>query len=221
MRVFSKQLLMKKPAVVFENSNAGSYQVVLPAGRYEITLIGGGGGGFSYRSGVTNTHHYGQGGVGATLQVIVNNYVQNNITVNVGGGGVSISGTFGGGAETNTAGSGTQSSITGIPGAELRANDGTGAQFTPTSSFSGTRTPGVMGTNTATGDTVVEIKINNPNNIISNAASSSSTSRTPKGAKNSNWPAETTRGQGGDGGWRNTAVIKMNGSDGYVRIRRV
>jgi hypothetical protein len=40
MNIFSRKLILETAAVLFDSSAPGTYGVDLPAGRYEMTLIG-------------------------------------------------------------------------------------------------------------------------------------------------------------------------------------
>lgn len=220
MIIFSKRLLMLKPITLFESSTAGTVTFELPAGRYEITMIGAGGGGAGARSSVTGTKHYVQGGVGATLQVIVNVYVKTTITITVGAGGLTKAGTFSGAGVSYSGDAGGATTITGIAGATLTANGGTAANFTATSTSGGNRNVGTMGTNTISGTAVMSILMNNPKTITSYQGTGTSTYRQPQGRFNDNWPDDTVRGKSGDWGWSGTSGLNMVGAAGYVRIRR-
>lgn len=220
MIIFSKRLLMLKPITLFESSAAGTTTFELPAGRYEITLIGGGGGAAGARSSRTGTKHYAQGGVGGTLQVIVNVYVKSILTITIGDGGVTRSGTFSGAGVSISGDPGGATTITGIPGATLSAGGGTPANFRSTSTSGGNRNVGTMGNNTINGTAVMSILMNNPKNITSNQGSSSGSYRQPQGRANDNWPDDPARGKSGDFGWSGTSHLNMVGASGYVRIRR-
>lgn len=220
MIIFSKRLLMLKPITLFESSAAGTVTFELPAGRYEITMIGAGGGGAGARSSVTGTKHYVQGGVGATLQVIVNVYVKSTITITIGAGGVTRSGTFSGAGVTFSGDAGGVTTIAGISGATLTAGGGTAANFRATSTSGGNRNVGTMGTNTISGTAIMSILMNNPKNITSNQGTGTSSYRQPQGRANDNWPDDTVRGKSGDWGWSGTSGLDMVGASGYVRIRR-
>ena len=208
------------PVLIFEESNGGTHNITLAPGKYEVTLIGNGGGGVVMRSATTAQRNYAQGGVGGTLQFIANLATQSNITITLGNTGNSLSGIFSAAAAATVGGNGTATTITGWLNLSASAGGGTAGRITPTSSSACDRTPGVMGTNSLGGSAVLETKINNPTTIVSFQATAASTStlRNPTGRNNDNWPENVVRGKSGDGGWNGNNFIIMHGATGLVRI---
>lgn len=212
LQCWQKRLLNNRPVTKLEFFESGT--ATLDAGKYRATLIGQGGGGALVR--VSGTNHIGLalGGVAGTLVAVFNITEQTDIAITIGTPGTSkaqINGTANGTPGENT-------TITGLPGITLIAGGGTGASVTA-SGYTTNRTAGVQGQNVATG--VLAIEADNTNVITSTTRSfsvASTPSRTPSGQANTNWPADTKRGQSGDCGWRGTSYIILNGSTGYVLI---
>lgn len=208
---WQKRLLGNVVPVKLIFDEAGQFTQQLDAGLWKFTLIGGGGGGALTKNPRTTSVSYARGGVGGTLQAIVNLPFATKITISVGSAGLSdiqfsqdSKGTDGG-----------KTKITGISGVTLQANGGTGAEVTASLQ----RTAGVQGQNIITG--AKSIIANNTNIITSTTGSalvSRQPARIPSGQKNTNWTEDQTKGQGGDCGWRNNGVIKMNGGPGFVMI---
>ena len=212
------------PVLIYENSAAGTYTLALSAGTYEITLIGGGGGASGRKCTTNTTYHYAQGGVGGTIQVTAKLTAAATITIVVGKGGTTGTGSFSsasGGTVTGTAG--TASTITGFTNLSISAGGGTAASTRATSTTGCTRTVGVIGTNTASGTALLSTLINNPNPCTSEQASSTAAARTGTGRLNDNWPDDTTRGKSGDFGWRTgtNTMTAVAGQSGYVRIMKL
>lgn len=209
------------PVLIFEETNAGTHNITLAAGKYEITLIGGGGGGAVMRSSVVANKHYAQGGVGGTLQFIANLAVQSNITITIGAGGTSKSGTFSGAGSATAGTAGGATTITGWLNLSASAGGGRAGSIQPTSSSGCNRTPGTIGTNSVGGSALQETRINNPVAITSfqSTANQNSTMRQPSGRLNDNWAENTAEGKSGDGGWSGNNFILMIGATGFVRIR--
>lgn len=208
------------PVLIFEESTAGTYSVALAPGKYEITLIGAGGGASGRRSTAVNNHHYAQGGVGATLQFIANLTAPATITATVGAGGHTNTGTFSsasGGTVSGTPGGAT--TIIGFPDLTASAGGGTAGSTRATSTSGCNRMVGVIGTNTLSGNAVVSTIINNPSPCISLQSTSTSAQRRPTGRANDNWPEDTTRGKSGDSGWNGNNFLSMVGASGFVRIK--
>ena len=210
------------PVLIYESSTAGSKSLSLSAGTYEITLIGGGGGGVGRRSTVTGTKHYAQGGVGGTLQIIAVLAAAATVSITVGTYGTSSSDTFSSASGgTTTAASGTASTITGFTNLTASAGGGTGASIRATSTSAANRTVGTIGTCSVSGSALQETLINNPNTCTPGQGSSTATTRAVNGRVNDNWPEDTTRGKGGDVGWNGTSFLKGTGVTGFVRIRQL
>lgn len=212
------------PVLIYENAVAGTYSLALSAGTYEITLIGGGGGASGRKCTTNSTYHYAQGGVGGTIQVTAKLTAAATITIVVGKGGTTNMGSYSsasGGTVTGVAGS--ASTITNFTNLTLSAGGGTAGSTRATSTTGCTRTPGVIGTNTASGTALISTLINNPNACTAAQASSTASARTGVGRVNDNWPDNTAYGQSGDFGWRtNTnAMTGVAGKPGYVRIRKL
>lgn len=211
---WQKRLLGNVVPVKIIFDEAGQFTQQLDAGLWKFTLIGGGGGGALVKNPGTNAIYWARGGVGGTLQAIVNLPFAQEITINVGSFG--LSNTNIGGTATGTAGQKT--TITGINGVTLEAGFGTGATATQ-SGYTGTKTAGTQGQNIVIG--AKQIIINN-NNIITSttgtASVASQPSRTPTGQKNTNWTTNQTKGQGGDCGWQGKNYLKLNGGLGFVMI---
>ena len=212
------------PVLIMESSTAGTYTQALSAGTYEITLIGGGGGASGRKCTTNSTYHYAQGGVGGTIQVTARLTSAATITIVVGSGGATKTGTFSsasGGTVTGNAG--VASTVTGFTNLTLSAGGGTAGSTRATSTTGCTRTVGVIGTNTASGTALVSTLINNPNACTSSQASSTASARTGVGRDNDNWPENIDCGKSGDFGWRtNTnAMTAVAGKPGFVRIRQL
>lgn len=210
------------PVLIFEQSTAGTVTQDLAAGTYEITLIGGGGGGVVRRSTTSGANHYAQGGVGGTVQVIAKLDAPATVTIVIGSGGTTNSGTFSSASSgTLTGGAGTASKITGFTNLTLQANSGTAASIKATSTTGSNRNVGVIGAITASGTALQEILISNPNSCTSQQGTSTASTRTGSGRVNDNWPEDTTRGKSGDGGWNGTAFRLISGAAGFARIRQL
>ena len=211
------------PVLIYERSVVGTESVSLAAGTYELTLIGGGGGASGRRCTTNNNYFYAQGGVGGTLQVIAKLTSAATISISLGAGGITNTGTFSsasGGTVSGTAGSAT--SITGFTNLTISAGGGTAGSTRATSTTACSRTVGVMGTNSVSGTALQSTLMNNPNTITSNQGTgSSSAARTGTGRMNDNWPDDTTRGRSGDCGWSGTAFRTLGGLPGYIRIRKL
>lgn len=213
IQAWQKRLLNNKPSVNL-TYRAGTHDVKLDAGQYQITVIGGGGGAALLNTG----GYYGlaKGGVGGTLTAIVNIPVRQTITLNVGSGGTSTINS--GATAAGTAGNNT--SISGIDGVVMIAGGGTAATVTP-GGYTGVKVQGVQGTNTVSG--VLEILADNTNKITSIQRT-----RTPNnpntnaggGQANTNWPDNTSAGCGGDVAWNYAGTLtEQPGGDGLVNIR--
>ena len=212
------------PVLIYENAVAGTYTLALSAGTYEITLIGGGGGASGRKCTTNSTYHYAQGGVGGTLQVTAKLTAAATITIVVGKGGTTGTGSFSsasGGTVSGTAGA--ASTITGFTNLTISAGGGTGASTRATSTTGCTRTVGVIGTNSVSGTAYLTTLINNPNPCTPSQTSSTASARTGVGRDNDNWPDNVDYGKSGDFGWRtNTnAMTAVAGKPGYVRIRKL
>ncbi|MBO4480905.1 MAG: hypothetical protein J5742_04805 [Alphaproteobacteria bacterium] len=212
------------PVLIFEQSTIGTYTQALSAGTYEITLIGGGGGASGRKCTTNSTYHYAQGGVGGTIQITAKLTSAATVTIVVGKGGATATGSFSsasGGTVTGSAG--VASTVTGFTNLTLSAGGGTAGSTRATSTTGCTRTVGVIGTNTASGTALLSTLINNPNACTSSQASSTASARTGTGRENDNWPDDPTRGKSGDFGWRtNTnAMTAVAGQPGYARIRKL
>lgn len=208
-----------EPVLIFENSVAGTYPVNLAAGKYEITLIGAGGGAAGLRSSRVANYHYAQGGVGGTLQFIASLPVATTIQVVVGTGGATKGGTFADSGVTSTGVNGTATTITGFANLTMSAGGGTAGKVNSTSSSATNKVVGTMGATTILGSPPVEILINNPTIIVSLSATTQSTQRRQSGRLNANWPEDQNKGKSGDFGWANTSQILQGGSPGFVRIK--
>ena len=211
------------PILIFESKESGSYTLNLTAGKFEFTLIGAGGGASGRRSSVSGTHYYAQGGVGGTLQFVAILTEPASVSITVGSGGATNTGTFSsasGGTVTGVKGGDT--TIAGIPNLTAKAGGGTAGSTTATSTTGCNRNVGVIGTNTLTGTAVQNILINNNNQCVSSQGSSSANSRAAtNGRTNDNWPEDNTRGKAGDCGRNGTSFIKATGFAGYIRVRQL
>ena len=220
----ARQFYTSEPVLIMEQSTAGTYTQALTAGTYEITLIGGGGGASGRKCTTNSTYHYAQGGVGGTIQVKAQLTAAATITIVVGSGGATKTGTYSsasGGTVTGNAG--VASTVTGFTNLTLSAGGGTAGSTRATSTTGCTRTVGVIGTNTASGTALQSTLINNPNTCTPSQASSTASARTGVGRDNDNWPDNVDYGRSGDFGWRtNTnAMTAVSGKPGYVRIRKL
>ena len=212
------------PVLIYERSVVGTETVALTAGTYELTLIGGGGGASGRKCTTNTTYHYAQGGVGGTLQVTAKLTAAASITVSVGAGGQTRTGSFSsasGGTVTGTAGSAT--TITGFTNLTISAGGGTAGSTKATSTTGCTRTVGVIGTNSVSGTAYISTLINNPNPCTSAQASSTAAARTGTGRVNDNWPDNDQYGRSGDFSWRNgtNTMTAVGGLPGYIRIRKL
>lgn len=208
---WQKRLLGNVVPVKIIFDEAGRFTQQLDAGLWKFTLIGGGGGGALVKNSGTNAIYYARGGVGGTLQAIVNLPFATEITISVGSAGLSDTRL----SQDSKGTDGGKTEITGISGVTLQANGGTGAEVT--ASFQ--KTAGIQGQNIITGAKSI---IANNTNIIKSTTGSALVSRqpvrNPTGQKNTNWTEDQTKGQGGDCGWNKNALIKMNGGLGFVMI---
>lgn len=208
---WQKRLLGNVIPVKLIFDEAGQFTQQLDAGLWKFTLIGGGGGGALNKNPRTTSVSYARGGVGGTLQAIVNLPFATEITIIVGSAGLSDT-QF---SQDSKGTDGGKTEITGISGVILQANGGTGAEVT--ASFQ--KTAGIQGQNIITGAKSI---IANNTNIITSTTGSALVSRQPvripSGQKNTNWTEDQTKGQGGDCGWKQNTVIKMNGEPGFVMI---
>ena len=219
LRVWQKRLLDNRPAVTFEFATAGTHTQVIDAGIYDVWLVGAGGGGACLRSNQSGKKHWARGGVGGVLHVRINVPVQTTITVNIGGGGSSRSGTFTSAGVTASGDNGGNTSISGFLNVALTAGAGTGARVQSSSTTATGRNVGKQGTNTASGSNVIAIIENNYNTIASTQGTSSAQSRTASGQANTNWPEDTAKGSGGDVGWSGNSFMSRIGGSGFVRIK--
>lgn len=225
IQAWQLRLLNNKPYINIEHSAAGTYNETLPVGDYRITLIGHGGGAIGAQS-RAGTFNWAQGGVGGTLQVLLSLTKAANIQINVGGGGQAQTRLYSGAGIVLNGVDGTATTITGIPNVTLVAGGGTGATFQSTTESAGTRTVGVMGTNSVLG--VKQVLINNPTNILSDSGQFFTTveTREPTGKANINYPNNTDIGRGGDCGWVTSSnsygtIRQITGGAGYVLIETV
>lgn len=208
---WQKRLLGNVVPVKLIFDEAGQFTQQLDAGLWKFTLIGGGGGGALNKNPRTTSVSYARGGVGGTLQAIVNLPFATEITIIVGSAGLSDTQL----SQDSKGTDGGKTEITGISGVILQANGGTGAEVT--ADFPDTA--GIQGQNIITGAKSI---IANNTNIITSTKGSALVSRqpvrNPTGQKNTNWTEDQTKGQGGDCGWNRNALIKMNGGLGFVMI---
>lgn len=212
------------PVLIYENTVAGTYTQTLSAGTYEITLIGGGGGASGRKCTTNSTYHYAQGGVGGTIQITAKLTAAATITIVVGSGGATKTGSFSSASGgTVTGNPGVASTVTGFTNLTLSAGGGTAASTRATSTTGCTRTVGVIGTNSASGTALLSTLINNPDPCTPTQTSSTASARTGVGRQNDNWPDNVDCGRSGDFGWRtNTnAMTAVSGKPGYVRIRKL
>ena len=212
------------PVLIFESSTIGTYTETLSAGTYEITLIGGGGGASGRKCTTNSTYHYAQGGVGGTIQITAKLTAAATVTIVVGKGGTTGTGSFSSASGGTVSGpAGVASTVTGFTNLTLSAGGGTGASTRATSTTGCTRTVGVIGTNTASGTALLSTLINNPNPCTPSQTSSTAASRTGTGRLNDNWPDDTQRGRSGDFGWRSgtNTMTAVAGQPGYARIRKL
>ena len=218
----ARQFYSSEPVLIFEQTAAGTYSQALTAGTYEITLIGAGGGASGRRCTTDGKFHYAQGGVGGTLQVIAKLTSAATVSIVVGSGGTTNTGTFSSASGgTVTGGTGVASKVTGFTDLTIQANGGTGGSTRATSTTGCNRTPGTMGTVSVSGTALQSTLISNPTTVTSSGTSSSATARNAVGRVNDNWPDDTSRGKGGDVGWNGTAFRVLNGLSGYARIRKL
>lgn len=193
MNIFFKKLMQIKPTL-YEYGAAGTYSLDLPAGRYEISMVGAGGASNYKRELATSNPVItwrgtsAEGGVGGTAVAVINLYVSSTITIVVG----------------SSAGV-RNSSIVGIAGATLVAGGGTPANVPSVSSG----TPGVMGANTISGSSIVSVLHNNDINVISDSVYYDRIANFPinRVQQNLNWS-------------ENTGVGASNAA-GFVRIKKV
>lgn len=220
IQAWQKRLLNNRPSVQYDFTTSGTHTQVLDAGIYDISLVGGGGGGALVSVASTGVKQYARGGVGGVIQVRVAVPVQTTVTINVGTGGTSARAGFTGSATNATGVNGGTTNITGLDNAILSAGGGSAASVTATSQTAANRTPGVQGENTISGTNVMTIYADNEIAITSTQAASTDSRRTVIGQSNLNWPENTQKGMGGDIGWNsNTSFIMRPGGVGFVRIK--
>lgn len=219
LRLWQKDLLNNRPSATFDFSDVGSHEQVIDAGIYDVWLVGAGGGGACLRSSQSGTKHWARGGVGGVLHVRINVPVQTTVTVNIGGGGTSRSGTFSGAGTTASGDNGGNTSVVGFANVSLTAGAGTGASVQSSSTTATRRNVGVQGTNTASGSNIIAILENNAGTIVSTQGTSSASSRTASGQPNTNWAENTAKGSGGDVGWSGNNFMLRIGGGGFVRIK--
>ena len=218
LRLWQKDLLNNRPSATFEFSEVGSHEQVIDAGIHDVWLVGAGSGGVCLLSSQSGTKHWARGGVGGVLHVRINVPVQTTITVNIGRGGSSRSGTFTSAGTTVSGDIGGNTSIVGFENVSLTAGAGTGASVQSSSTTATRRNGGVQGTNTASGSNIIAILENNAQAIVSTQGTSSANSRTASGQPNTNWTEDTSKGSGGDVGWSGNNFMLRPGGNGFVRI---
>lgn len=148
----SKKLLGKIPTItILSTIKSGDHSVDLIPGKYEFTIVGGGGCGIQGYSGRTSEYSgAAQGGVGGTLILVVSVDADITLTAHVGtrGDGGSLAKFYNSG-ERYVANSGGASYITDGTNNAFVCEGGTGASFYSTTNRAGVGTPGVAGnTNT-------------------------------------------------------------------------
>lgn len=220
IQVWQKRLLNNRPSATFDFSDVGSHKQVIDADIYDVWLVGAGGGGVCLRSSQSGTKHWARGGVGGVLHVRINVPVQTTITVNIGGGGTSRSGTFSSAGTTASGDNGNITSVVGFENVSLTAGAGTGASVQSSSTTATRRNAGVQGTNIASGSNIIAILENNAQAIVSTQGTSSANSRTASGQPNTNWTEDTVKGSGGDVGWSGNNFMLRTGGSGFVRIKK-
>lgn len=224
LRVWQKKLLNNKTDQQFDFGTPGSYSHVFEAGIWEIWLVGGGGGGASASVGeyYGRVDEWAKGGVGGVIGVKIKVLEKTTATINIANvtNSVYINTTDG----EITAQNGQNTSITGLDGVDLVAGGGGGAYVYlrrySSSSRVATRTPGVQGTNTATGENLIEIIENNKNIIISENGELGVVQRYAQ--PNTNWAEDTSRGCGGSvyfTGSDISSAVAISGGIGFVRIK--
>lgn len=207
LMAWQRRLLNNRP--YFRQVFTASGSVRLDAGKYKITLVGGGGGGAGSLLSRTRAFSWAKGGVGGVVIAVVNLSSQAVLNITVGAGGKST-----GGSGTANGANGTNTIVAGVPGAVMIAGAGSGASAW-FSGYSGQGTPGAQGTNTVTG--VARVIANNANTITSTKGVAGSAGRTPSLQANTNSP-NTSVGAGGDVGVRSTSFYALTGTAGYVII---
>lgn len=144
----SKKLLGRVPTVTILSTTAiGDHSVDLIPGKYEFTIMAGGGAGtcgYAIRTGTYSGRA--QGGVGGTIILVASVSDDITITAHVGGPGSGHgSQDFSAAGAGWTAGSGESSYITDGTNSAFVCEGGTGASFYASSNASGTGTVGVAG----------------------------------------------------------------------------
>lgn len=89
--MFDKRRLLLTPYAInsslIDTSIAGTYQITIRPGRYQVTLVGAGGGGVGCAHG--GVWYYAAGGGGACFKGILQITYSGAVTVTVGAGGIS------------------------------------------------------------------------------------------------------------------------------------
>lgn len=221
LRAWQKRLLDFKPNELFDFSSSGTTQQLLPAGQYDVWLVGGGGGGALLNNPNTAGKHWADGGVGGVIHVQISIPVEALLTITVGAYGLSGMKQFSGAGVTMSGNNGTPTTITWGDNSII-AGAGTGGVVTSTGGTLTTNTAGTQGKNSATGSGILRVVANNEISITSPTGNSTMNQRTPVTVANKNWPEDTERGRGGDVGWvTNTSFQSRSGGSGFVRIKSI
>lgn len=206
LRVWQKRLLNNKRSAQYDFSIAGTHEIELPAGIYEMWLVGAGGGGagtIRLAGGVEIV----RGGVGGIIHAKINVPTTTRINVNIGIGGESI-----GGSGDHTGTNGQNTSITGLMNVIIYAGGGTAGSVTHQGAISVNSVAGIQGTNSATGNNILAILENNPVSVISEIGVSGVQA-------NTGWTENTNIGCGGGFSAKTTNFPSIQGGTGFVRIK--
>lgn len=206
LRVWQNRLLNNKLTAQYDFSIAGTHEIELQAGIYEVWLIGAGGGGAG-TTGTAGGMAIVRGGVGGIIHAKINVPITTRINVNIGIGGGSI-----GGSGDHTGINGQNTSITGLTDVIIYAGGGTAGRVTHQGSIRIESVPGVQGTNSATGGNLLQIIENNLVSVISEIGVIGVQA-------NTGWPENTNIGCGGGFSAKTTNFPSIKGGTGFVRIK--
>ncbi len=220
----SKKLLGKIPTITILNTAApGDYSVNLIPGKYEFTIVGGGGCGIQgYAIRTAEYSGAAQGGVGGTLILVASVSDPITITAHVGLRAASSGSLaqFSNAGERYVAASGEGSYITDGTNNAFLCSGGTGASFYATTNRAGVGTPGVAG-NTST-------ECNIPGMVLLRVATNSADAPIVGGTvlqelPNTYAPAigDKLPGIVGHGGRGGTYRVKWTGGPGGITIKRL
>lgn len=215
IRAWQKRLLRSRKGYIKDFDNAGTFQHVFEPGIYEITLIGGGGGGTSVKFSSTNATSVCDGGVGGVLKARIKVLTDTTATIQVGKGGDSKSKySTGYVANYTPADNGQVSKITGLSNVSLVAGAGTGA-------IGQNDTVGTQGQNTYSGSNIISILENNTQTIISRKHTTNANTRIGNPVYNVNFAEDENKGCGGTVNWEGSKATPINGGVGFVRIETI